>query len=180
MLRRKYSCLLLSLLHVVFTVVSFVFSPVIHSRSRPVNRGSSYAPTPLTSEPPSRTDLTVIGSAAGSAAPTNAPLHDYPVKEKAVYVQKFADCFNIALNTNNGYVCRHSSKHIEVVKSGFGSKEVVFRCSGNNKGIKDAYLALLLSSCDVSKFLKLIAEQGGVAAEQWWVVTPDGDTPPQA
>lgn len=94
-----------------------------------------------------------------------------------MYIRRFVDHFNIALNTGNGYNCKYSSKHIEIVRSGFRSNVTVFKCTGSNKAIKDAYLALLLSDCDVIKFLKLIADQGGVAEEQWWVVTPDGHTP---
>ena len=43
--------------------------------------------------------------------------------------------------------------------------------------VKNDYLALLLSDCQIDKFLKLIAEQGGVANDSWWDKTPEGQKP---
>ena len=150
-------------------LLSLFFFVVIRHR-RPADRGPSYTPTPLTTEPPSRTDLEVVGVAVPQA---ELPVHNYPVKERKFYIKKFAETFNIVYNTSLGYLCKYSDKHLSIELTAFGSTSEVYKCKGDNKHIKNGYLALLLSECQIDKFLVLIAQQGGVAEEQWWNTTPE-------
>jgi hypothetical protein len=140
---------------------------------RPANRGNSWLPSPGSSSQ-SPAEFAIVGTSLHGESSDNdsSHLHHYPLKEREYYIELFKEKFNIEYNLSKGYKVRHNSKLMIIERVAFGSKETVHTCHGDNKKVKNDYLALVLSDCQIDKFLVLIASQAGVAEEQWWLNTP--------
>jgi hypothetical protein len=141
-------------------------------KKRPANRGRSWLPSPSGSSSQSPAEFAVGTSLPVSSDSDSSHLHHYPLKEREHYIALFKEKFSIEYNTSRGYLVRYNSKDMIIERTAFGTKDVVHTCSGDNKKVKNDYLALLLSECQIDKFLVLIAEQNGVAADAWWQETP--------
>jgi hypothetical protein len=143
-------------------------------KNRPADRGRSWLPSPSGSSSQSPAEFAVVGTSLieSKTESDSSHLHHYPLKEREHYIGLFKEKFSIEYNTSKGYLVRHNSKAMIIERTAFGTKDVVHTCSGDNKKVKNDYLALLLSECQIDKFLILIAEQRGVAADSWWQETP--------